>query len=331
MSSSSSVCKALHSQDSLIDPFSNIIKEKIDSVNDVCLNLLQEKIDSLNIFYSKSLSEKIDSLKDSVLNTFKLSVDSIFSDTNSIFVKNKNIATFWYGYFNDSFDKLMSSYTALIVAVLTVIGAIFILKHWYDNKNFIEKIDEMQNKWKTDLSSIQKESQKIDKKLEEMNEIENKFKQNLDTISSNVAQNEENLWVNNKLIDVKISYEFWSRNKGSKECKELLEKIIESIKSVREHFETSESDLFETSASDRFVKFYVCKLIDDNIIELLYSNINSIKDKLFLASIQEKSILLWKEVNNYKLPEIELKNLEQFVFCLTTNEKADNDIIETNS
>lgn len=277
-------------------------------------NVIKEKIDSLNLIHFKETQEKLDSIKDSVLNYFESSVDSIFSDSNSAFMNNA-IASHWYDYFEKSFDKLISSYTALVVAVLTVIGAIFVLKHWYDKRDFDKKIIEMQKDWEFNLSDLQEKTAQIDVELKKIRDIEkilqDKISKHDCAINSSITVKADDEWVRNEIMTVNVSYLFWQKMKDGNTSRDLLQTILGSIQNIRNHFSERNDE------EDNYLKLFVEELYQKDVVNTLFAYVNDKENADFRTSIHEMSISLWKTIQRCNNPYINSKSLENFIFSST--------------
>lgn len=62
------------------------------------------------------------------------------------------VKNYWYSYYDDAFNKLISTYTALFAVLLTTVIMIFLLKYWYDNKQSKKQMAKSLRKMKTHLS-----------------------------------------------------------------------------------------------------------------------------------------------------------------------------------
>ena len=318
MNSSSSTNVFSNDSNCVLDSVRNVIKEQIDSLSSVCFEKVQEKIVSLESAHFKEAQEKLESIKDSVVSYFKSSIDSIFADTNSAFM-DKAIASHWYGYFDDSFDKLMSSYTALVVAVLTVVGAIFVLKHWYDKRDFDKKINEMQNDWKSNLSDLQEKTKQIDVELEKIGKIEKDFQDKItehdSTINSSISNKADDEWLSNEKMTIGVSYLFWKKMKDKNTSRELLKTISESIQKIRDHFPENDDN--------RFIKSFIQDLFKKDVVNTLFVYINDIDDANFHASILDMSVSLWKTIQGCNNPQFNSESLEKFIISPSMKENDD--------
>lgn len=307
------------SSSSSSDICSNVPNCALDSVRKV----IKGQIDSLDSVRFKETQEKLDSIKDSILSYFKSSVDRIFSDSNSAFM-NKAVASHWYDYFGESFDKLMSSYTALVVAVLTVVGAIFVLKHWYDKSDFDKKINELQNGWESNLSDLQEKTNQIDAELETIRKIEKKIQDQITehdcAINSRITDKADDEWLRNEKMTISVSFLFWQKIKDRDSSRDLLQTILKSIQNIRDHF--SEINAEEND----FIKLFIEDLYKKDVVNALFSFINDENDAVFRTSIFEMSVSLWKTIQGCNSPHFNSKSLEKFIFSPST--KGDDDVFD---
>ena len=72
--------------------------------------------------------------------------------------KDTIVHNYWYTFYNDSFDKLMSVHIGLFTALIATAIAIFAYKYWLDNRTFNDEFD---NRIHHKLSVFRKDVKKL--------------------------------------------------------------------------------------------------------------------------------------------------------------------------
>lgn len=225
---------------------------------------------------------------DSLQNGYIRNLDSSLVDTLG--------KVHWYNFYDNAFDKLVSSYTALFVALLTSAVALFLLKYWYDNKifkenfdkakkNIKEKFDGIADLWNTELSNVKETLEESTNRMNDLDKIKRDFSYKLDDIYV------ENYTIKEQL-KLYVDYSKWNDDAhGPSNCKSMLQEICDTLIRAKEKDGNNDDKL----VGNLRVKRILLWLIDNEIIDKLFEEVNKLDEKsckeLFSLTLSLKEIL----------------------------------------
>lgn len=243
-----------------------------------CIKCLEEKtnfaLKSIDEIFSKSVANLSHSY-DSASNSFIKNLDSTLIDTLA--------KSHWYSFYDNAFDKMLSSYTALFVALLTTAVAVYLLKYWYDNKVFKEnfstaqnKISDISQKWKDSSKEVAEQIKEIKQQMESLKSMKGDFEKNIEKMQQEKEELEKNIekmqhekeeleqstlykfndfsseiFLLKKELKIYVDFSQWkNEGHGPESCKNFLDKISSLINDARQ----KDSEVSFVKSPDAYVK-----------------------------------------------------------------------------
>ena len=245
----------------------SMVDDRITNVVN-CIKCLEKKADfalrSIDEIHSKNVIN-LNHYYDSVSNSFLNNLDSTLIDTLA--------KSHWYSFYDNAFDKMLSSYTALFVALLTTAVAVYLLKYWYDNKVFKEnfskaqdkigkKINDISQKWKDSSKEVTGQINEIKQQMESLKSMKEELEKNIGKMQQEKEELEKStlykfndfsseIFLLKKELKIYIDFSQWkNEGHGPESCKKFLGKISSLINEARQ----KDSEVSFVEAPDAYVK-----------------------------------------------------------------------------